>query len=411
MQKIKDFLVRNKTPIALFFIALAPRLLYVLLMNPNDISPDGSSWMQIANELLAGKGYGDNWRSPVYSVFLAVSFYFSPGNLLLVRIAQSVIGACAALSTYYIGKTIFNKRAGLAAGLLLAFYPYLIYYCGDILKEELFTFLITLTVASLLLVKERPRLRWKVLAGVIAGVTVLCKSVILPFMGLAFIWHVFIEPKRFSSENVKGFAIVLLVMGLTIAPWTFRNYLHYHRFVLVETQGAEHLWIANNPVAVKFEDIPHLDVQRLPEEYALSCDTQAYHHILDTQTPEEADKTFFREALAFMSGHKLMYAGLMSKRLVHFWRLSPRVATKTNKIIALLTSGWILPLGFLGMVLSWRAYWRSTTLLVLLIASFTAVHLVFWAMIRYRVPIDPFVIVFAGFSIDAILGKAGFTRA
>ncbi len=405
MRKLKDFASLYRVPIILFFVALAPRLLYVLWMDPGNISPDGFVWMDIARDLAAGNGYGDNWRSPIYSYFLAALFYFKPDGLLLVRIAQSVVGALTALNVYYIGKSIFNKRAGILAGLLLAVYPYLIYYCGDILKETLFTFLITLTVASLLLAREKPGAAWKIAAGVISGITVLCKSTVLPFMALASIWHIFIARRGSFPESARGFGIVLLFMGLTISPWTYRNYLEYHRFVLVETRGAEHFWLANNPVAARFENIPHLDVERLPDKYAVWCDTAAYQRILDTQPPAEADRTFFREAVAFIVRDKPAYLRLMALRLLHFWRLSPRVATRTNKLIALATSGWMIPLGFLGMALSWRAYWRSTSLLIMLIFSFTAVHIMFWAMIRYRVPIDPFVIIFAGFSIDVFLNK------
>jgi|GEM_PF-1792549 len=405
MEKIKELVSRYRFPVALFFIALAPRLLYVLFMDPDNFSPDGVEWIRIASRIAEGKGYGDNWRSPVYSYFLAGIFLISPGNLLLVRIAQTILGAGACLSTYYIGKKIFNKRTGMLAGLILAFYPYLVYYCGDILKEVLFTLLLTLMIAALLLSQERPGLRWKIIAGFLAGITVLCKSTVLPFMGLAFLWYIFVFPRQFLAGKVKDFALIALVMALTIAPWTCRNYFHYHRFVLVETGGAEHFWQANNRFSLPFERIPHLNVNRLPDEYAVWYDTRAYQQIINTLSPAEADKTFYREGIAFITGHKREYARLLGKRLVHFWRFFPLVATKTNKIIALLTSGWIIPLGFLGMALSWRGYWRASSLLILLIFSFTVVHMVFWAMIRYRVPIDPFVIIFAGFSIDTLLKK------
>ena len=409
MEKIKELVSRYRLPAALFLVALAPRLLYVLFMNPNNISPDGFDWIQIAHRIAEGKGYGDNWRSPVYSYFLAGIFLINGKNLLLVRIAQAIVGACTCLSTYYIGKKIFNKRAGVFAGLILAFYPYLIYYCGDILKEVVFTFLLTLMVAALLISQEKQGIRYKIIAGLMAGLAVLSKSTVLPFVGLASLWYIFCFPRRFSAGKVKDFALIMFVMALTIIPWTCRNYFHYHRFVLVETDGARHFWQANNQFSILLEEIPHLSVNRLPDEYAIWYDTRAYQQIINTLSPAEADKTFYREGLAFITGHKLEYMRLLGKRLVHFWRFYPIVATKTNKIIALLTSGWIIPLGFLGMVLSWHAYWRTTSLLILLIFSFTATHMIFWAMIRYRVPIDPFVIVFAGFSIDTLLNKFSHT--
>jgi len=398
--RIKEFFTSEKyTLLSLFIFALVIRVLYVIRLSPSAFSPDGGDWIHIATGIVNGMGYGGNWRSPVYPFFLAAVFFFKAGSILLVRIAQALVDSFTCIVIYFIAKRIFDRRAGMLAALLTALYPYFIYNTGDILKETLFTFLISLSILLFYHAIERDRLILKIAAGISFGLSVLCKSTILPFYMSAFIWYIAFHPPQIQiKDKIRGALVIFSFMLLTIAPWTIRNYFHYHHFVLVETHGPMIFWQANNPVDLVYEDIPDLDVQRLPDEYADCCNTAELNEVL--KLPQfEGDKVFMRKALSFIRDNRSAYITLLRKRFFHYWRLFPRIATKRNKLIAKLTSGWILPFGWLGIILAWKKYWRKTGLLVLLLASFTCVHIVFWAMIRYRVPIDPFVIIFCSYTL------------
>ena len=146
-------------------------------------------------------------------------------------------------------------------------------------------------------------------------------------------------------------------MVLTIAPWTARNYMHYHRFVPIESRGQEALWCSLNPLSLKFEDFPHLDVKRLPDEYNISFDTAEYASIMKLPQ-KEADLVFRRKTFEFVKNNPVECLVLFRTRFINYWRLFPRIATRTNKLAAKLTSGWILPMGWLGILLSLKGYWR-----------------------------------------------------
>ncbi len=42
-------------------------------------------------------------------------------------------------------------------------------------------------------------------------------------------------------------------------------------------------------------------------------------------------------------------------------------------------------------------------------ATYTVVHIASWANVRYRLPVDAFWILFAGYAIDDLLRRAGLT--
>ncbi|MDD5132682.1 MAG: hypothetical protein PHH44_08490 [bacterium] len=112
----------------------------------------------------------------------------------------------------------------------------------------------------------------------------------------------------------------------------------------------------------------------------------------------EADKVFKKEAWDFIKNNPKTVVWLWYKRFFHFWRLYPLIATPANKIAAFLTSGSVIILGWLGFIITIRN-WRKTILFLFLLGTYTVVHVVSLTNIRYRVPIDTFMMVFAAYTI------------
>ena len=50
-------------------------------------------------------------------------------------------------------------------------------------------------------------------------------------------------------------------------------------------------------------------------------------------------------------------------------------------------------------------------LFLLFIASYTALHLASWANVRYRLPVDAFLILFAAYGLDHILSRLALWRS
>ncbi|RMG80595.1 MAG: hypothetical protein D6707_06175 [Bacteroidetes bacterium] len=96
---------------------------------------------------------------------------------------------------------------------------------------------------------------------------------------------------------------------------------------------------------------------------------------------------------------------------LHFWQLYPdRVMTKnkfTNKknvVVSILSFGPVLLLSILGIILSF-SNWRYTSLLFIMIIAFALGYSFFQTRIRYRIPVEPYMIIFASYSIWLLFEK------
>jgi len=389
----------------IFGISLLLRLLYVIPLSPLNLPSDSGEWSSLASGILAGKGFGASWRAPVYVFFLAFIYGIFGYSVLAVRIIQALVSAFNAFLIFSIGKKIFNRKVGFLAGLIFAFYPYFIFFTGTILAETLYTFFISLSVYALLLNLENNSLKTRIFCGVSLGLTSLTKGSFPPFFAFVVLW-ILIRDRAELLEKIKTAGVILAFALLTMIPWSLRNCLYYGHFTLVSTGGLS-FWLSNNPLSIRLETVPAQDIEG---DYW----DQKFKHWPVSRLKEieklgriEADKQFKREAWDFILSNPKNYLNLMRMRLFHFWRLWPKIAPKRNKLAAKCTSAWILPFGLLGIILSFKMYWRKTLILIFLFATFSFVHMMFFSNIRYRVPLDPLIIVFASYTVFRLGEKLG----
>jgi hypothetical protein len=174
----KDFLTN------VFLAALAGRLLFGLLVHVyglrDFVGPDSITYHDVGSRI------SDYWmgltemspelkellsiRGPGWGMNYLIGFiYLLLGQKILV--AQSicaVVGAAAAPMAYFCTRSIFhNKRAAFWAAILVALFPAMIVWSGQLLKDGLIAFL--LLVCITLAVKLQEKFSWFAGASLIAA--------------------------------------------------------------------------------------------------------------------------------------------------------------------------------------------------------------------------------------------------
>ena len=214
---------------------------------------DGAWYVAKAMDIASGRGYTEAgvptayW--PVgYPAFLAGMFAMFGSHLIVIKIANLLLGCITAWLIYSVASMVFsNNYVGKLAMLLYTIYPNQIGYTALPLTEILFTF----TLLSAVWIFARSQSIWAaLLCGAIMGAATLIKTQIVIFPALlllGFAWHhrQLITFKRFIA--ISGALYVACV--LVIAPWTLRNYSVFGTFVLVSTNGGMALYNGNNPLA------------------------------------------------------------------------------------------------------------------------------------------------------------------
>jgi tetratricopeptide (TPR) repeat protein len=209
-------------------------------------------------------------RPPLYGVFLAGAIVLVDSLVQQLRLVQVVLSTATLVQLWLLADEVARRYRAhrlavpALATLLCALSYTLADYATELLTETLFLFGLTLVLWLLVRAGRAPRPLSVALAGVALGLLCLVRSVALPLLPLGLVWLV-LATRAGRAKNVPRSPLLaahspprarrwLLPAGvflfctlLPIAPWTLRNYATYGAPILIDTTGAENLWLDNDP--------------------------------------------------------------------------------------------------------------------------------------------------------------------
>ena len=200
------------------------------------------------------RGVETSFRAPLYPAFLALIYSIVASGatrFFAARLAQSILGASLAPLTYFValrfpshphlGERGENDTSARLTAWTVAIYPILLVYPLGIVTENLFFPLVLGSFLFLLKSNEKPTALNFLLCGFLLGLTVLTRSVILPFAGLALLWLGWIVKQK------RGAVLAALALVLTISPWMVRNSILHHKLTGIETSMGYNLYLGYHP--------------------------------------------------------------------------------------------------------------------------------------------------------------------
>jgi 4-amino-4-deoxy-L-arabinose transferase-like glycosyltransferase len=417
--------IRRSLPVGLFCLALLARVGFVLTLEERLYWPDEHDFVEIARGLADGQGYqGTPIRAnPVLSYFLAAIYQLVGYGHLVPRLIQCVIGALVVCIVFALAQRLFHTGVAVLAALSAALYPPLIYICGVFYVECLFTTLLALSVYLLYVSAQARGVRFVLLvvaAGVVIGITVLCRPIFLIFLPFAAFFLVCADRGSFLRKTASAMVLVM-VASLTVLPWTLRNYALYNRLLLVATGSGLFLWRGNNELAKGDTHDRYLDpgtgdvwlarLQELPPAPQNAL-LRKYHDVerhLEALDQIDQDKYLQRIALAFMREHPAQSFGLFLHKVrtlyTAFTEVRPehRELIRSKQQLAMLVIFYpTLGLAILGMVYGLRQ-WRRYLILYLPILSLTMAYGILTSASRFRIPFEPYVLIFTSYGTFLLL--------
>ena len=407
----------------IFVLALGLRLAWVATLADQINWPDELEFVQIARHLATGDGYvATSYRAnPVFPTVLALVFRTVGENYLAARVAQSVFGALTCVVVYRTAALALGPAVGILSGVLLAVYLPHIYLSGVFYVECLLTLLCTLVVHFGLRSLRRPgHVGAAVLCGVTLGAAALTRTialVYLPFLCAALVYAAWPSWRR----PARAGAAIALAAAVVILPWTARNYTVYGRFLLVSSGFGTKLWQGNNALAAggpddrelfwdtadwteRLRELPEAEQRALGEEYAAvdravrAAESRTGDRFLAT------DAVLGPLALRYMAQHPGHEVVLFLRKLQTFFSAfsktltAPSDVSTRNQVLASLAYYPILTLSLVGAALGLGRR-RELCLVYLFIGSMTFVYGVLNTCTRFRLPLDPYLIVFAALAL------------
>ncbi len=204
----------------LALLAAWPRLLFIHRLPAYIWSKDGSSYAYGAFHWLeTGEWKIDGRRGPIYTMFLGYATRLW-GSFDGVVYTQHLLGWAAVLFTIICTRLILGKRSAwivYLCGYAFAMYGAGIFY-GHLIRNDalLFCFAAFAMGAWALAIQYRSA-NWLALAGLMAGLMFLTKSVFLPFPAIVLLGVIYLFRKKPALAAIHGAAFLaafILPFGL-----------------------------------------------------------------------------------------------------------------------------------------------------------------------------------------------------
>jgi tetratricopeptide (TPR) repeat protein len=426
-------------PAAIFFLALVLRVIHVWQLRPSPffevLLGDAHGYDEWARRIAAGEWIGRDvfYQAPLYPYFLGVIYAVVGHHLLAVRLIQAAIGAGSCALLCLAGRRLFSPAVGLAAGIGVAIYAPAIFFDGLLQKSvlDLFFLSLSLWLISLLLERRDERGIWLSL-GVAMGALSLTRENALVFIVVILGWCLLggkvrlkadittakQQKRKKQSDVVSGFsrtsgqaATFILGLAIVLLPVAVRNYAVGGGFYLTTSQFGPNFFIGNNANA----DGTYMSLRfgRGAPEYERQDATElAQHATGQTLTPSEVSSYWTDRALDFITAHPAQWVSLVGRKFLLLVNATEMLDTESQESYAEWSwplrlggrfghFGVLVPLAVLGMFLAWPER-RRVAILYVMTGTYMASVLMFYVFARYRLPLVPFFMLFAGVALSRL---------
>lgn len=370
-----------------------------------NLQVDRDAYLAIAQNLLDGHGYCSNvdsptaFRPPLYPLLVASSVQL--GGFVLLGAVQIVLGTATVWLTWLLAiRCRLSKRTAAIASILVAIDPLLIQYTTQAMTETLATFLVTLLLVATL---------WRSnefakggVVGVLFGLAALCRPSIWAFGMLAgTVWVVEnlrtrssngLFTSRISSTHVKGGAMCLFAVAITVSPWVIRNSNVFGRPILMTTHGGYTLLLGNNETF--FNEVVSGNATWSSSSLS-DWQSENERHLAEfgiAKSDEVSrDVELSRMAKQWILSNPSKFIRSSILRIQRFWAAGPSVTTGVPSWLIHSIRGYYLcafALAIIGLIRC-RGNWLTHWTVPAAVLALAFVHSVYWSNARMRSVVVP----------------------
>ena len=379
-----------------------------------NLAGDGYAYDEWAQRIAAGDwlGKGVFYQAPLYPYFLGILQSVLKHDLWSIRLIQITLGAISCAWIFVVGRNLFSRDAGIASGLLLACIAPAIFFDGLIEKSALDLFLLSALLFLVFGINHRESWAKWLGAGAVLGLLGLSREnalILIPVIALS-IWFYF--PPQPLANRLRWLGLFVVGSLLVLVPVGFRNLSAGGEFKLTTSQFGANFFIGNNPRAdgtygsirniIRETQLEGADAKRLAER-AEGRDL----------TPGEVSNYWFRQSLDYIRSRPGEWLGLLGVKWLLVW--NAREIEDSNDFYIYREWSWLLkllgwinhfgilaPLAALGLWLTrdrWRYLWPLYAMILALAASVA----IFYVFGRYRYPLVPLLVLFAGAGVVEVV--------
>jgi hypothetical protein len=370
----------------------------------------------IAHSLATGHGFSSPfrvdtgptaWMTPLFPLLLAAIFrifgvytFHAWAATVLLNISCCTL---ACIPIYFAARRIGGIALAAAAAWLWAIFPNAILMPIESMWDACISALLVATIlwATLALDRaesKRPR-NWCAY-GLLWGVALMFNATLAALFPFLAGWLAY----RAQQQNrawLRNAAAAVAIIILCCVPWTVRNYRVFHQFVPLRSVLGLQLWLGNND---QTQDIFRGDLHPIyntPErEKYMAQGEMAY-----MQQKKQ-------EAIEYMLSHPAREAHLIFYRAISIWSggtpypLEDFIGTPSLRFRTVLAFNLAATLGTLcGIIILFRERSPFAVPLAAFPVIYPWAYYLTLALPRYRLPIDPIVMLLLALSMERVARK------
>lgn len=336
-------------------------------------------------------------RIPFYRLLLASVYKVSNSNIYLACLIQSLLGAFACCLVYYLGITVFNHTVGIISGIIMSLYWPLIAFGAKTLPVNLAVFFSLCAIASIYKFLANKNILWLIISGISFMFATLTRPSILFIVPVMLIWLSF----NFRKKDKGLYAtIFILTFLLTLSIAIIMDYTVRKEVMPIHARSGLGLY--------QGADFTYMNIRPGSEWKKLMMELLKK----DLTTTSERNVYWYKKFMKFVIENPSQYIVHLKKKLyitLNTYEFSPNECLnffrKQSKFLSLpfFNFGIIAAFSIIGIVLSWKEYRQAALPLYLFIFVYLISLLFFIPMSRYRLPVSPFLSIFAAYCIMRLL--------
>jgi 4-amino-4-deoxy-L-arabinose transferase-like glycosyltransferase len=372
----------------------------------------------IAHSLATGHGFSSPfrvdtgptaWMTPLFPLLLAGIFrvfgaytFHAWAATVLLNISCCTL---ACIPIYYVGKRIGGIALAARAAWLWAIFPNAILMPVESMWDASISALLVATVLwATLALAESQRLRNWCAYGVLWGAALMFNATLAALFPFLAGWLVY-RARQQKREWFKPTAAAVAIIILCCIPWTIRNYRVFHQFVPLRSVLGLQLWLGNND---QTQDIFRGDLHPIYN----AAEREKYISLGEIAYMQQKKQ----DAITYMFSHPAREAHLILYRTIAIWSggtpypFEDFIGTPSLRFRTVLAFNLVAALGTLcGIIILFRERSPFAVPITAFPLIYPWAYYLTLALPRYRLPIDPIVMLLLAISVLRLAPK--FARA